>query len=207
MPASTDRLRNALRLADEEDDEDFVATTMDSWRLAASSMLFQPARVAPRAVSSPQPTPQPQPSEDSKDSEMVVDTCPSCRSNPIPIRPSRDSRPSTDQPTTDYADTNTVDNGVPILVSTGGIQSSLESVICSSNSSAMGAQQEVAPLDHKPSMQFPWCGMLHFAPFVTKLTFVLQYDTECGILTFVIIVLFPHRMISKAKPCISRAGI
>lgn len=210
LPARSDRLRDAMRLADEEDEEDFVATTMDAWRLAASSMLFQPAKVEARIQSSPQsmPQPQPQPSETSRDSDMVVDTCPSCRSNPIPIRPSLGSRPSTDQQTTDLADTSTLGNDGPILVEQKEIQSSLESVLCSSDSSATGTQQEVPPLDNKSSMQFPWCGMFHSLPSflhqelesVSYCKMLKAFDYSSGV------VPFSHRLGSKTMHWIRGAG-
>lgn len=169
MPASS-RLCDAVLADFEEERSDVAAAAMDNGRLAATSMLFQPAKVEPRFLSSSQHMPKPQADEMTRDSDMADISF--CRSNPIPIRPSRDSRPSTDQPQSELAKTGTLCDDVPILVEKKDIQSSLESVLCSSSSSVFGAPQHTVPLEKPSSMPFPWCGMLHSTPCSEIVSFV-----------------------------------
>lgn len=176
VPANGGVLHDALLLAGDDDEEDYVATTMDSWRLAASSMLFQPAKVSTRSQATPSGADPSQPVEEPEvdDTDMMeTDTFLSCRSNPIPIRHSRDSRPSVDHPTGEHAVGSTLAGDGPILVEKKEIQSSLESVLCSSNSSAT-AQPRTTCLEKPSSMTFPWCGVFRYASAALEL---LQCNT------------------------------
>lgn len=151
-------LRDAILLAGDEV-EDYVATTMDSWRLAASSMLFQPAKVG---ASPTQPAPgtaaaaaaavplQSQPAEPDRaaqDTDIANESL-ACRSSHIPIHHSSDARPSVDQNHAigQLAMGSALAGVGPVVVEGRQVQTTFESGVGRSSSYA-GAQPGVSPLN------------------------------------------------------------
>lgn len=134
------------------DDEEEALRAAPYYQMATASKLFQPAPVE----------------REKPDAEVTEDvTCslsddefvwPSQRSHPIPIRVSRDSRPSLDA-TANVGAMAPANPEVQPLVEKNNVNSSVESLVSSGTDESDTAAEGVQNMERPSSLMFPWSGV------------------------------------------------